>query len=121
MYQQEEECDSDTRDAASLIKQLKEYEAERNCKVGFLQVLDENTQRKGINLQIPVGAIIDKSNTDVSNKRKSGKSYDEKVKDVFDALNMTHEQWDQIVRETRGQSGSFVWSRARESGLNING
>ena len=68
---------------------MKEYEAEGNSKVGFLQVLDENTPIKGINLQIPDGAIIDKLNTDISNARKSGKSYDEKVQDLFDALNMT--------------------------------
>ena len=113
-YQLDKVCNSDTTAAQILITQLQKYENEQNTKVACLQVLDKAAPVRGINVQVPVGSIIDKLNSQIISIRKSDKCHDDKVVDVLEALKLSEEERDTIEMETKDQSGNFIWNRARE-------
>lgn len=113
-YQLDHICDSEKQAAATLIRQLKQYEVDNKTKVACLQGISEEGPVNSINVQAPIGSIIDKINTEIANCRKSGKCRNEKINDVVGVMKVTEQMRDQIELETREQSGSFLWSRARE-------
>ena len=113
-YQLDHICDSEKQAAAILIRQLKQYEVDKKTKVACLQVINEEGPVISTNVQAPIGSIIDKINTEIANCRKSGKCHNEKVNDVVEVMKVTEQLRNQIELETRGQSGSFLWNRARE-------
>ena len=112
-YQLDSICASDITAAKKLILDLQQYEQETERKVGFLQVLDPVNPVCSVQIQAPVGSVIDKMNESLVKIVNSDKSKAEKVEAVFIALNVTPEERDRIEFETREQSSTYLWARAR--------
>ena len=113
-YQLDEICDSDIKSAKTLIHALKSYQEKTGNQVGFLHVLDAQNPIASNDIQAPVGSIIDSMKQTIQKIARSEKTREEKIEGILEALQVNQEQRDRIERETKEQSSTYLWMRARE-------